>query len=126
MRARATAALCCAVALAVAGCGGEDDSASEDEAPAPTSAPAAESDVDATMKGFDFIPAKITVKAGGTVTWTDEDSSNHNVKFKTPSAPEGINNLREGESASITFDEPGSYQFVCTYHPNMKGTVTVR
>jgi plastocyanin len=118
------------VAVALTGCG--DDKDSEQAAPADTPAQSsgggggsAPSSVDATMKDFEFVPAQITVAAGGKVTWTDEDSANHNVKFNTDGAPEGIDNLQQDESASVTFAKPGSYAFVCTYHPNMQGTVTV-
>jgi plastocyanin len=115
------------VTAALAGCG-DDSSDSKPAAPEKTAAGggSAPKSVDATMKGFEFEPAEITVAAGGKVTWTDEDSANHNVKFKTGGAPKGIDNLQQDQSASITFDKPGSYAFVCTYHPNMQGTVTVK
>jgi plastocyanin len=35
--------------------------------------------------------------------------------------------MKPGESAQITFDQPGTYAYVCTFHTqNMRGTVTVR
>jgi plastocyanin len=115
------------VAVALAGCGDDKQASKPASTPAATSSGggAAPKSVDATMKDFEFVPASITVASGGTVTWTDKDSANHNVKF-SDEAITGIDNLQQDQSGKVTFDAPGSYAFVCTYHPNMKGTVTVK
>jgi plastocyanin len=128
MRARAVTAI--AAAALIGGCGSSDS----DKAASPASTPggataptgSAPKTAKAGMKDFEFVPASVTVAAGGKVTWTDHDSSNHNVKVDGSGAPEGISNLNQNESGSIRFKTPGTYQYVCTYHPNMHGTVVVR
>lgn len=73
---------------------------------------------------FTFSPPVITVKAGTRVTWTNQDQDAHNIAIKTgtpfTSAP-----MQKGESASHVFDTPGSYPYVCGFHPFMHGMVVV-
>ena len=78
-----------------------------------------------TIEGFTYSPARVTVRRGGQVTWTDEDASNHTVTF-SKDGPKDIGNLREGRSATVKFDERGSYAYICDFHPGMAGTVEVR
>jgi plastocyanin len=76
------------------------------------------------MEGIAFNPAEITIKAGDTVTWTNEDSAGHDVTgdaFKSGAAG-GIGN---GDTFEHTFDEAGTFDYVCTVHPGMEGTVKV-
>jgi amicyanin len=80
-----------------------------------------------TISGFAFHPSTLTVKAGTKVTFTQEDGSvQHNVRStgtgaKTLNSP----NLSKGQSYTITFTKPGTYTYICSIHPFMKGTVTV-
>src|SRR5215203_3761021 len=74
------------------------------------------------MRDFAFSPGSVEIRVGDTVTWTNRDSVEHNAtdgSFDT-----GL--LRQGESASIRFDAPGTYAFLCEPHPSMTGTVVVR
>ncbi len=68
--------------------------------------------------------AKLTVKAGTTVTWTNKDDIPHGIASSnnafTRSKP-----LVTDDSFSFTFTTPGTYQFFCYLHPNMVGTVVV-
>lgn len=77
-----------------------------------------------TIKNFAFAPASITVKKGTTVTWTNEDSAEHNAFSAQDGGPKG-RLLSKGESYSFTFDKVGTYSYICEPHPHMKGTVTV-
>ncbi len=76
------------------------------------------------IQGFAFGPADLSVEAGATVTWNNLDSADHTVTqtgglvFKSP-------DLATGDTFVVTFDEPGSYQYICKFHPAMRGTVTV-
>ena len=76
------------------------------------------------IKNFAFSPASITVKKGTTVTWTNEDSAEHNAFSDQDGGPKG-RLLKKGESYSFTFDKVGTFNYICTPHPYMKGTVTV-
>ncbi|MFF7790141.1 plastocyanin/azurin family copper-binding protein [Streptomyces sp. NPDC007991] len=79
-----------------------------------------------TMKGYAFSPASLSVPAGSTVTWTNQDTAPHDVK--TTSGPVSIHSpmLDKGQSWSFTFTTAGSYGYVCTVHPNMTAGITVR
>ncbi|MEV0907045.1 cupredoxin domain-containing protein [Streptomyces hokutonensis] len=78
------------------------------------------------MKGYAFSPAALTITAGTTVTWTNEDTAPHDVK--TTSGPVAIHSpmLSKGQSWSFTFTTAGSYGYVCTVHPGMTARMTVQ
>ncbi|HWH44310.1 MAG TPA: plastocyanin/azurin family copper-binding protein [Thermoleophilaceae bacterium] len=129
-----------ALALAIAtmglaaGCGGDDDedsgSAATTEAPAET-APAEEAPAGggetATVdtKDIVFIPREITVAAGATITWTNSDEFDHTVTKESGPGAEFDKPLPGGGSVELTFDEPGTIEYVCTIHPGQDGTITV-
>jgi plastocyanin len=75
------------------------------------------------IKSFAFNPASITVPAGTTVTWTNQDLAPHTATADDGSFDTG--RLEQGQSGTVTFDKPGTYTYTCTFHPNMKGTVVV-
>ncbi|MGW6156296.1 cupredoxin domain-containing protein [Streptomyces sp. NPDC055144] len=82
-------------------------------------------EVKVTIKNFAFHPAKFEVSPGTKITVTNEDSATHTLTADDKSFDTG--NLAQGESATITApSKPGSYSYICTIHPNMKGTLTVR
>ena len=94
--------------------------------PAATSAPAgpAVATTAVSIDNFAFGPAAITVRAGATVTWTNNDEEPHTVfssagGFKSPVLASNQNTY------SFTFTTPGTYDYNCTIHPFMHGTVTV-
>ncbi len=104
------------VSLMVGGC---------TQAPAPTPAPdpspGGGTAYQVTIKDFAFSPAVITIKVGDTVTWTEQDSVHH-------TATGGIfdsGDLGQGQTYSKTFDKVGTYDYICSYHSSMKGTVIV-
>jgi len=78
------------------------------------------------MKGYAFSPAALTITAGTTVTWTNEDTAPHDVK--TTSGPVAIHSpmLSKGQSWSFTFTTAGSYGYVCTVHPDMTAQMVVK
>jgi plastocyanin len=77
-----------------------------------------------SMEGtHSLTPSDETISAGDSVTWTNNSSTNHHIKFAT--GPDcGFTLI--GKSVSVKFDNPGTYSYVCTIHPTfMKGTITV-
>ena len=132
---------CLALGLVVAGCGGDDDDEggdaaetteqpAEDTAAVDTGGGAAAGgeSVEVGMKGIQFDPDSVTVKVGGTVKWTNNESVPHDVtKEDGPGAKfsSGNGNMQEGDTYEQTFKEAGKVNYVCTVHPNMKGAVTV-
>ena len=95
--------------------------AADGQSPAP--APAASPYV-VRMKDFAFSPSTIKVPVGATVRWKNDDSVAHTVTSSSKSFDSG--NLESGHSFTFTFTKSGSYPYVCTYHPDMTGTVVVQ
>jgi plastocyanin/uncharacterized membrane protein YozB (DUF420 family) len=81
----------------------------------------------ALLQNFSFVPGELTVAAGTTVAWINQDGAPHNVTFVDGSV--ASDNFRQGEAFEHTFDEPGVFPLYCTLHGNessgMIGTVTV-
>jgi len=74
------------------------------------------------IKNFAFEPANITVKAGSTVRWVNQDSVPHRILF-ADGADSTV--LAATQSYSRKFDQAGIYDFACTIHPTMQGIVIV-
>lgn len=90
-------------------------------AAAPESAPAP-GGTTVTIANFAFAPATLTVPVGTTVTWTNQDGSNHLVKFTDAAS----DRLKKGATYTRTFTAPGTYAYECSIHPSMTGTVVVQ
>ena len=108
------AALLAFVALAAIGCASSN-------AGGPNASPVATTSVD-LPKSYKFAPAAITVTAGSTVTWTNDDNFTHSVRIEggTPMV------IKPGEKTTFTFDTPGTFKYDCSFHPqDMKGEVVV-
>ena len=80
---------------------------------------------DPTVKidNFTFAPQHFTVKIGTTVTWDNEDDTPHTVASSTKLFRS--NALDTGGKFSFTFTTPGVYQYFCSLHPHMIGTIVV-
>lgn len=76
-----------------------------------------------TISDFKFAPKSITVNVGDTVTWTNKGPAAHTATAKDGSFDTGL--LQKGESGSATFDKAGTFAYICTPHPFMKGMVKV-
>jgi len=76
-----------------------------------------------SIAGFAFGPQTITVNAGGSVTWSNDDGSPHTVTFKDGSA--GVKSLSPGEKFTRVFDRAGTYEYFCSFHPYMTARVMV-
>jgi LPXTG-motif cell wall-anchored protein len=83
----------------------------------------AAADTSVTISDFEFSPAQITVQAGDTVTWNNDGPTPHSATASGGSFDTGI--LQEGGTGSHTFDDAGTFAYICTPHPFMKGTVVV-
>ena len=77
------------------------------------------------VKNFAFNPATIEIAAGTTVTWTNNDAAPHTATQEPAGSGFQSGRLNTGDSFSYTFDTPGTFDYFCEFHPNMKGTVVV-
>ena len=75
------------------------------------------------IRDFDFFPRDLTIDAGAEVTWVNFDSAPHDATDE--GAAWGTGTLGKDERATLTFDTPGTYRYLCTIHPNMRATLTV-
>ena len=88
-----------------------------------TGSPATVAGDQVSIDNFAFVPATLTVKVGSTVTWTNHDEEPHTVaasdgSFHSPG-------MGTGATYSHTFPTPGKFDYVCSIHPSMHGTVVV-
>ena len=78
-----------------------------------------------TIADFDYAPDPVEVAVGGTVTWTNQDSTAHTATVDGGGPNTGP--IKGGAAATLTFDTPGTFTYVCQFHPgSMTGTVVVR
>jgi plastocyanin len=116
--AAALAILAAAAVLPAAAAQAADTQAAETQA---TETQAAEMEV--KIDNFTFAPQSITVKAGTTVTWTNDDDIPHTVASKTKLFKSKA--LDTGDKFSFTFTTPGAYEYFCSLHPHMIATIVV-
>ncbi len=79
--------------------------------------------VEIEIANFAFHPQEIMIKAGTAVVWTNEDLSPHALRETTGKFVSS--NLKQGDSFSHNFNRRGTYNYLCTIHPHMKGTIIV-
>lgn len=107
--------------------------------PAPTSAevmpattPAAStSAMMVTVNSTAFTPKTITIKVGETVTWTNSDTTAHNISSAAHPThlvypPLNLGMIQPGESKSLSFPTAGSYSYHDHIYPKLTGTVVVQ
>ncbi|HJU15978.1 MAG TPA: cupredoxin family copper-binding protein [Stellaceae bacterium] len=75
------------------------------------------------IHNFQFVPATLTVVAGTTITWQNDDSSPHTVTEKGRVFHSAA--LDTKETFSYTFTKPGEFTYFCTLHPMMTGRIIV-
>jgi plastocyanin len=126
---------CLALGLVATGCGGDDDDdgggGGEDQSEQPADDGGGGGGAQVSMKNIQFSPKDLTVKAGQTITFTNNEAVAHDVhKSSGPgedfaSGPSG--GMQEGDTFELTLDKPGEYEYVCDVHaPGMAGTITVK
>ena len=79
---------------------------------------------DVTIVDFSFSPSSLTISAGDTVRWTNEDIAPH-----TATSDEGIwdsGTITTGNSYMRAFDNAGDFAYHCTIHPSMMADLTVQ
>ena len=84
---------------------------------------ASAADAEVQIDQFAFVPQRITVKAGTTVTWINEDDAPHTVAASTKLFKSKALDTRD--KFSFTFTTPGTYAYFCSLHPHMMGAVVV-
>lgn len=83
-----------------------------------------------TMGDKAYSPNPVEVKVGGGVTWSNDDSQIHTATSGTVGSADSGSVFDSGilspdATFDFVFDKAGSYDYYCTLHPQMVGTVTV-
>jgi len=111
--------------LGVASCGSKDSTATPTSPTTSSSTPAGPAAATASItipRGTTaFTPANATIAVGGTVTWKNDDTVDHNSTASAWSAQ-----LAPGAQFTRTFAAAGAFPYVCTLHAGMTGTITVQ
>jgi plastocyanin len=111
----------------LAGCGeGNETSTTSTGGTATTAGPGttgAGNAVQVIMKDRAFDPKEVTIKAGDTVTWVNEDPTDHDVVANNGEFKSEL--FDQGGTFSFTFATAGTYPYFCSIHPDMTGTVIV-
>lgn len=97
-------------------------------APAESAAPADAMTVNVGMDDFFFAPTELTIPQGAHVTFemSNAGQSVHNfVSDDLDFASQDVATNGDRELEWTASSEPGTYTFVCTYHPGMEGTITI-
>jgi plastocyanin len=117
--------LLAALLVLSAGCGSDD---AADDKGAPSSQPSATGDsaggTSLSIASFSYNPNPLTVAPGATITVSNVDSATHTVTSET----KGLFDVTAEKGSPVTLTAPkapGSYAFICTVHPSMKGTLVV-
>jgi plastocyanin len=77
-----------------------------------------------TIKDMKYQPATLTVEVGDTVEWKNEDIVSHSVTAVNKAFDSGT--IRRGHSWELVVKKRGTFDYTCTFHPNMKGVLIVR
>jgi plastocyanin len=77
-----------------------------------------------SIKNFAFSNTSLSVAAGTTVTWTNNDGTAHTVTADDGSFDSG--NIAPGNSFTHTFNGMGTVNYHCTIHPMMRAAVIVK
>jgi len=76
------------------------------------------------IQGFAYSPSSITINVGDTIVWTNYDSASHTVTSNDGTFDSG--GISTGSTFSFTFTNAGTFNYYCSPHPNMTGSVTVQ
>jgi plastocyanin len=113
-----------ALAIAVSACGGGSGGGSTSTTSTSASSSSSGGSVAIKMQNIAFAPNSTTVKVGQKVTWTNDDTTDHNVTA-TSGADFKSKDFGNGGTFSFTPDKAGTIKYVCTIHPGMNATLTV-
>jgi plastocyanin len=119
-------AVAAAVAVLVLAACGSSASSGAGSTPSATSAGGG-SAAAVAIQNFAFTPQTLTVKAGTTVTWTNNDSAPHTVTsadgISTSASTTSLFNgsVNAGATFSYTFTKAGTYYYLCTIHKSQAG-----
>ena len=100
----------------IAGC-----TSSSNPSPGPVISTASQNPV--AIQNYAFSPSALTIQKGANVTWTNYDSVQHHVVSDSSAFSSPL--LNKGDTYTHQFNNTGSFSYICSIHPYMKGTIVV-
>jgi plastocyanin len=78
------------------------------------------------IEGMQFNPATLDIRPGDSVTWVNKDIVEHTATtFASAKQPFDSGLIEVGKTWTRTFKQVGTHDYLCTYHPTMKGVLKV-
>jgi plastocyanin len=122
-------------AALLAGCGGDEGAKGGDDAgggrPAAAAKTAAKRTDTIKIKDFVYSPTPATVIAGQRISIRNADAAPHTITDAGSGSGSGSGKafdsgtIKAKATGSVTIDRPGTYRYICEFHPFMKGEITV-
>lgn len=85
--------------------------------------PGSGENIEVAIENDNFNPSTVTISTGDSVRWTNLDPHTHTVTGTGTNF--GSETLNQGDSYEFLFTEEGNFEYYCSIHPSMKGTVIV-
>ena len=101
------------------------DDASDAAMTSTSAAPTGGGAVTVDITDFKFDPISLTVKAGSKVTWINHDNAPHTATASGDGTFD-TGTLKKNDTKTVKLTKPGTYAYVCAFHPFMKATVIVQ
>ena len=108
------------VMVMVAGC---TSSSNTSPSPANSTVTSTASQNPVAIQNYAFSPSTLTIQKGANVTWTNYDSVQHHVVSDSSAFSSPL--LNKGDTYTHQFNNTGSFSYICSIHPYMKGTIVV-
>jgi plastocyanin len=109
------------VILGLAACGGDDDGGGEQSASS-EACPSGAAVI--KMADIKFDPQDATASVGQQVCWMNEDTIEHDAVADGGQFESEL--FGKGKTFTVSLDSPGEIPYVCTVHPGMTGTLTIK
>jgi plastocyanin len=120
----AALSLLAAVVVSLVGCGGGGGGGGTDRTSSSAASGTASAAKAVTIQDYTYRPAAITVPAGTTIAFTNEDTTAHTATSKESGVFES-GAIQPGKTGKITLKQTGTFTYYCVFHPFMKGTIVV-
>ena len=75
------------------------------------------------IKNYGFAPKRLVVRQGDVIAWTNSDAVRHDATALDRSF--GTGTIQFGETRTVTASAPGTFEYRCSFHPEMRGTIVV-
>lgn len=112
--------------MAAVGCSKSSKTATTTTKATSTTAKSVNAGAVITISEYQFSPAQVTIKAGQSVEWKNDGNVAHTVTETTTPRTFASADINPGQSYTQTFDKPGTYNYVCSIHPDrMQGSIVV-